>query len=803
MRRAVLQWPGRPKSGAAWTNDELAELYRVEHALNQAAIAVETDRGVSDEGDPWFVFCHPDGQVVVHIVRMDGLYHLFCATLPQPLAGPSFAALTKAYVATIPRPQASTRTGVVVAHPSALLSLLVAAAMVSVDALLQHPAQANEPPAAPHGDLLSGHHVHSGAAKDAAIRAFTETFAAAVWRGRGADGAEGDAAWRAVEQAALAFAALYEADLPLAVAPSAAWRAPTIAVPESSGPQAGAAESREARLWTDQAGDETAAVAGAPGRDVVASAAKAQPALANLQPTLAAGLIGAINAGGEGVGAGFWRPAPLTGVGKTAGALSVMAALPAADLAPISAAARDLTVTLAGAGESLDLAPGELWSLVISGQGGLTLVNAGAADSIDVSSRTTAEITLIYDAASSSALAPQKLTLDGATHVSLTEGSSPETQPTRLVVDSQGAKGNELNILDTPGGGPAEFSLKVIGGESLTLQESAASFGASRLDASKLSGALTVGIDFSDGATDLSLGSGNFVVKAQDSVALENLGDNATIQIDVDLNSVILGFARGASAAAAPIALALDLGAPGQSAPVSIGLIDADDVSALSIVSSGGANAVQTIIDPALTSLEVSGGGALEIDAIRGVKAVDSSSLVIDASGLDGFLTLDAGAIGDLAAGGRQVSIALGAGGGAITDMAASEAVTVALGTGPGLLYLADGATHVAIAGLISKDQVNVGAATVADAFVNGLGLSSSQQTSIDASASLLAAASAAATMAGAATAHQAVLFSYRGDSYVFVDVAGNHVFDQSLDAIIKLVGVLPTTDLAGVFHSA
>ena len=282
-------------------------------------------------------------------------------------------------------------------------------------------------------------------------------------------------------------------------------------------------------------------------------------------------------------------------------------------------------MTLAGAGESLDLAPGELWSLVISGQGGLTLVNAGAAEFDRRSSRTTAEITLIYDAASSSALAPQKLTLDGATHVSLTEGSSPETQPTRLVVDSQGAKGNELNILDTPGGGPAEFSLKVIGGESLTLQESAASFGASRLDASKLSGALTVGIDFSDGATDLSLGSGNFVVKAQDSVALENLGDNATIQIDVDLNSVILGFARGASAAAAPIALALDLGAPGQSAPVSIGLIDADDVSALSIVSSGGANAVQTIIDPALTSLEVSGGGALEIDAIRGVKAVDGS----------------------------------------------------------------------------------------------------------------------------------------------------------------------------------
>jgi hypothetical protein len=96
-----------------------------------------------------------------------------------------------------------------------------------------------------------------------------------------------------------------------------------------------------------------------------------------------------------------------------------------------------------------------------------------------------------------------------------------------------------------------------------------------------------------------------------------------------------------------------------------------------------------------------------------------------------------------------------------------------------------------------------VGDATVVDTFVNGLALSSSQQTSIDASVNLLAAATTAATAAGAAAAHQAVLFSYKGDSYVFVDAAGNHVFDPSLDAIVKLTGVVPTTDLAGVFHSA
>ena len=166
----------------------MAELYRVEHALNQAAFAVETDYGVSDEGDPWFVFCHPDGQVVVHIARIGGLYHLFCLTLPEPLIGSSFVALTKAYVSTLPRPQAMPSGGGVVAHPSALLSLLVAAAMFSVDALVQHPAHALELPKAPQEGPLSGHIAAPGAVKETVLKAFSEAFAAAVWRGHRAEG---------------------------------------------------------------------------------------------------------------------------------------------------------------------------------------------------------------------------------------------------------------------------------------------------------------------------------------------------------------------------------------------------------------------------------------------------------------------------------------------------------------------------------------------------------------------------------------------------------------------------------------
>jgi hypothetical protein len=815
MRRAVLQWPGRSEARAGWTNDELAELYRVEHALNQAAFAVETDCGVSDEGDPWFVFCHPDGQVVVHIARIDGLYLLFCLTLPEPLTGTSFVALTKAYVSTLPKPEAMPRAGGVVAHPSALLSLLVAAAMFSVDAFVQHPAHAAELPRASHGDPPLGHPVRPGVVKDAVVKAFSEAFAAAVWRAHGAEGVEAGAAWQAVEQAALGFAALYEANLVTEVAGPTTTGEPAAPLPELSAPpvegapRTGADQSLETHAQIDKPDDGRAAVLAGPSRGLIGAADGPRANLMDPAPATMTGLAGAIDAGGDGPGAMRWRPAVPGSSTKTAGVLGVLApALDdgAAGLPLISDSERDLAVTLAAGGETLDLAAGGLWRLVVSGQGDLTLVNAGAAESIAFANHTTADIDLFYDAASSSAPVSQRLALGGAAHVSLAESAPPEGQPVRLVVDSHGAKANDLSLLDTAPGQGADFNLTITGRESLTLHESAATFAASRLDASELAGTLTIGVDLGDGAagaTVLNFDSGNFIVDSQGSVALENLGDNATIKIDVDLNSAIFGLGGRSGSATGPLALALDLGAVGQNAPVEVGLIDANGVDKLSIASSGGDNVAQTIIDPALTNLQLTGGGALEIDAILGVKAIDGQSVDIDASGLTGFLTLNAGGISDLAAGGRSVSIALGAGGGAVTDMNASEAVTVTLGAGQGRLYFADGATHVAIAGLKSADQVSIGDATVADAFVNGVALSPSQQTSVDAAANLLVAATTAATAAGASAAHQAVLFSYKGGSYVFVDVAGNHVFDPSLDAIIKLVGVLPTTDFAGVFHSA
>ena len=48
-----------------WTNQELADLYRVEAILVQSNVKISTARGLSDEGDPWFAFCREDGEVFV------------------------------------------------------------------------------------------------------------------------------------------------------------------------------------------------------------------------------------------------------------------------------------------------------------------------------------------------------------------------------------------------------------------------------------------------------------------------------------------------------------------------------------------------------------------------------------------------------------------------------------------------------------------------------------------------------------------------------------------------------------------
>ena len=55
-----------------WSRDELALFSDAASLLRET---VETDSGVTDEGDPWLVFCDADsGEVLAHFARIGGQY---------------------------------------------------------------------------------------------------------------------------------------------------------------------------------------------------------------------------------------------------------------------------------------------------------------------------------------------------------------------------------------------------------------------------------------------------------------------------------------------------------------------------------------------------------------------------------------------------------------------------------------------------------------------------------------------------------------------------------------------------------
>lgn len=119
-----------------WSNQELADLFRVRQLLSSANVPVETDRGVTDEGDPWFVFCHINGEVFIHLCRIDGAYVLDSPNVLRPLHGADFNGLIADFTnQAIPargteddadrRVIRLERGGKVRLHPSAMLAALI------------------------------------------------------------------------------------------------------------------------------------------------------------------------------------------------------------------------------------------------------------------------------------------------------------------------------------------------------------------------------------------------------------------------------------------------------------------------------------------------------------------------------------------------------------------------------------------------------------------------------------------------------------------------------------------------------
>ena len=119
----------RPRS-RDWTSQELAEFYRVESALIQGGMKISTDRGVSDEGDPWFVFCREEGgDPVVHFARIDGQYIIASPAYNGVARGLDFRSMVQDLISRHKlAPVNKEKKSNIFMHPAALLVILVGTA---------------------------------------------------------------------------------------------------------------------------------------------------------------------------------------------------------------------------------------------------------------------------------------------------------------------------------------------------------------------------------------------------------------------------------------------------------------------------------------------------------------------------------------------------------------------------------------------------------------------------------------------------------------------------------------------------
>ncbi len=127
MLASVLPFRRRP-APREWTDHDKAEFFRVIDVLGRVGILLELEIGLTDEGEPWAVFCVSEsGEPVIHIARLGACYVLAATTLAEPLRGPELHALVRVALqdtraAVLPKSD----NGVLALHPAALLMVLVA-----------------------------------------------------------------------------------------------------------------------------------------------------------------------------------------------------------------------------------------------------------------------------------------------------------------------------------------------------------------------------------------------------------------------------------------------------------------------------------------------------------------------------------------------------------------------------------------------------------------------------------------------------------------------------------------------------
>jgi hypothetical protein len=118
----------RASERADWSQRELAEFYRVEDALTKSGVGISTDRGLTDEGEPWFVFFRQDNEeVIVHFARIGGEYVVASNFTEAVFRGRNFQTLVRELLDSHPYvlPKQHSSRSTVFLHPATLLAALV------------------------------------------------------------------------------------------------------------------------------------------------------------------------------------------------------------------------------------------------------------------------------------------------------------------------------------------------------------------------------------------------------------------------------------------------------------------------------------------------------------------------------------------------------------------------------------------------------------------------------------------------------------------------------------------------------
>ncbi|MDC1427927.1 hypothetical protein N8156_04340 [Rhodospirillaceae bacterium] len=121
-----------------WVNQEVAEFYRVVDLLRKSGLGLEVDSGLTDEGEPWFIFAREEtGDVLAHFARINGKFIAVSSLTQEIYSGRDVRSVINQMLERHPLllPQNGTNNTLFL-HPTAALTAFVAAAFIlSIDSV--------------------------------------------------------------------------------------------------------------------------------------------------------------------------------------------------------------------------------------------------------------------------------------------------------------------------------------------------------------------------------------------------------------------------------------------------------------------------------------------------------------------------------------------------------------------------------------------------------------------------------------------------------------------------------------------